>query len=618
MAKNKKWILAAVAVLAVVLCCWAAWSKWASTTRIGLVNFQNYQTASLVKSNEDNFIEYEEIPLDRLDRLGRYDLVLGFGMGLKITEEQRAQILAAADEGTPIYIYAATNPENDICSLDSLTKAGISAYIGNGNKRNYRNMARYVRQHIDAKRLFVTPAEEAVESASDVLYHLDEDLSFKTVADYEKYLREQGIYREKAPKIAIVGGLNDPFSGNRANIDSLIVSLQNAGMNVYPVSSYRQRLTFLREIGPDAVIHFAHGRMVMGQADAAVEWLKKRNIPIFSPLSMLETQEEWESDPMGMFGGFMSQSIVVPELDGAIYPYVLNDQELDEEGIYLFKAIPERLKNFTRIIGNFISLKRKPNAEKKVAIYYFKGAGQSSLTAQGLETVPSLYNLLKRLKAEGYTVKNLPATEKEFEKLLMTQGAVLSTYAEGAFDDFLKNGRPALVGKSEYESWVQDALPEELYADVVQLYGEAPGRYMSTVREGEPCLAVARIDLGNVVLLPQPMAAVGDDAFAIVHGAKTAPPHPYTGAYLWAQYGFGADAMIHFGTHGSLEFTPRKQVALCRYDWPDRLVGTIPHFYYYTIGNVGESMMAKRRSYATTISYLTPPFTESKTRGQYK
>mgnify|MGYP000072684358 FL=1 len=232
--------------------------------------------------------------------------------------------------------------------------------------------------------------------------------------------------------------------------------------------------------------------------------------------------------------------------------------------------------------------------------------------------MPSLYNLLKRLKAEGYTVKNLPATEKEFEKLLMTQGAVLSTYAEGAFDDFLKNGRPALVGKSEYESWVQDALPEELYADVVQLYGEAPGRYMSTVREGEPCLAVARIDLGNVVLLPQPMAAVGDDAFAIVHGAKTAPPHPYIGAYLWAQYGFGADAMIHFGTHGSLEFTPRKQVALCRYDWPDRLVGTLPHFYYYTIGNVGESMMAKRRSYATTISYLTPPFTESKTRGQYK
>ena len=137
-------------------------------------------------------------------------------------------------------------------------------------------------------------------------------------------------------------------------------------------------------------------------------------------------------------------------------------------------------------------------------------------------------------------------------------------------------------------------------------------------RDGKSCLAVARIQLGNIALLPQPMAAVGDDAFAIVHGAKTAPPHTYIGAYLWAQYGFGADAMVHFGTHGSLEFTPQKQVALSKFDWPDRLVGTVPHFYYYTIGNVGESMMAKRRSYATTISYLTPPFMESKTRTQFK
>lgn len=86
--------------------------------------------------------------------------------------------------------------------------------------------------------------------------------------------------------------------------------------------------------------HFAHGRMVMGQADAAVEWLKERNIPLFSPLSILQTREEWEKDPMGMFGGFMSQSVVVPELDGAIYPYVVNDQELDKDGVYLFKAIP--------------------------------------------------------------------------------------------------------------------------------------------------------------------------------------------------------------------------------------------------------------------------------------
>lgn len=607
-----------IAAVVLVVCAWLAWNKLASTTRIGLVNFQTFQASSFIKSNADPFIEFEDVPLDRLDKLSGYDFVLGFGMGMRITAEQRAQIQQAADGGTPVFIYAATNPENNICSLDSVQKAGVSGYMRNGNKRNYQSMARYIRQHIDGKRFFVHPAEPVAESASDVLYYLDEELSFPTVAEFEGYVRERGFYREGKPKVAIVGGLNDPFSGNRENIDSLIVSLQGAGLNVYPVYSYRKLLPFLKEIRPDAVIHFAHGRMVMGQADAAVDWLKEQNVPVFTPLSILQTEEEWVNDPMGMFGGFMSQSIVVPELDGVIYPYVLNAQEVDEDGVFVVKAIPDRLRNFTQIVSNFVRLKQMRNADKKVAIYYFKGVGQSSLTAQGLETVPSLYNLLKRLKAEGYRVDGLPATEKEFERMLMQQGAVLSTYAEGAFDDFMKNGHPALVEKQEYEAWVRQALPEALYADVVKIYGEAPGGYMSTVKDGKPYLAVARIQLGNIALLPQPMAAVGDDAFAIVHGAKTAPPHTYIGAYLWAQYGFGADAMVHFGTHGSLEFTPQKQVALSKFDWPDRLVGTVPHFYYYTIGNVGESMMAKRRSYATTISYLTPPFMESKTRTQFK
>ena len=606
------------AALVLVAGVWLAWSRLASTTRIGLVNFQTFQASSFIKSNADRFIEFEDVPLDELDRLSRYDFVLGFGMGMRITAEQRAQIQQAADGGTPVFIYAATNPENAICSLDSVQKAGVSGYMRNGNKRNYQSMARYIRQYVDGKRFFVHPADTVVESASDVLYYLDEELAFKTVAEFEGYVREHGFYQEGKPRVAIVDGLNDPFSGNRENIDSLIVSLQGAGLNVYPVYSYRKLLPFLKEIRPDAVIHFAHGRMVMGQADAAVDWLKEQNVPVFTPLSILQTEEEWVNDPMGMFGGFMSQSIVVPELDGAIYPYALNAQEVDEDGVFVVKAIPDRLRNFTQIVSNFVRLKQMRNADKKVAIYYFKGVGQSSLTAQGLETVPSLYHLLKRLKAEGYRVDGLPATEQEFGRMLMEQGAVLSTYAEGAFDDFMKNGHPALVGKQEYEEWVRRALPEALYADVVKIYGEAPGAYMSAVKDGEPCLAVARIQLGNVALLPQPMAAVGDDAFAIVHGAKTAPPHTYIGAYLWAQYGFGADAMLHFGTHGSLEFTPQKQVALSSYDWPDRLVGTVPHFYYYTIGNVGESMMAKRRSYATTISYLTPPFMESKTRTQFK
>lgn len=615
---TKKKLITILIIAIVAGACWFTWNKLASTTKIALVNFQQFQTTSIIKANDDNFVKYEIVSVEDVDKLKNYDFVLAFGMGLNISVEQREIIQSTADKGTPVYIYAATNPDNNICNLDSIPKEDIGSYLKNGNKKNYRNLAKYIRQHIDKKTFFVTPADSVVESASDVLYHLNEDLSFNTVQEYEQYLKKNNFYKEGGPKIAIVGGLNDPFSGNRDNIDSMIVAFQNSGMNVYPVASAMKRLNFLKEIQPDAVVYYAHGRMAMGQADAAVEWLKQRNIPVFSPLTILQTKEDWMKDPMGMFGGFMSQSIVMPELDGAIYPYVVNAQELDDDGLYLFKAIPDRLKSFTQIINNFISLQRKSNADKKVAIYYFKGAGQETLTAQGLETVPSLYNLLKRLRAEGYKVDNLPATEQEFEKLLMTQGAVLSTYAEGAFDDYLKNGKPALVEKSEYESWINQSLSKESYADVVNTYGEAPGGYMSVHKNDKYYLAVARIELGNIALLPQPMAGLGGDAFAIVHGAKSAPPHTYIGAYLWSQYAFKADAMLHFGTHGSLEFTPQKQVALSSNDWPDRLVGAIPHFYYYTIGNIGESMMAKRRSYATTVSYLTPPFMESETRSQFK
>lgn len=155
----------------------------------------------------------------------------------------------------------------------------------------------------------------------------------------------------------------------------------------------------------------------------------------------------------------------------------------------------------------------------------------------------------------------------------------------------------------------------EKYAEVVAANGEFPGSYMTTP-DGR--LGVARLQFGNVVLMPQNAAGAGDNSFQVVHGTDMAPPHTYIASYLWMQHGFKADALIHFGTHGSLEFTPKKQVALCSNDWADRLVGAVPHFYIYSIGNVGEGMIAKRRSYAGLQSYLTPPFLESSVRGIYR
>ena len=153
----------------------------------------------------------------------------------------------------------------------------------------------------------------------------------------------------------------------------------------------------------------------------------------------------------------------------------------------------------------------------------------------------------------------------------------------------MQNGHPELITKEQYESWVKESLRPEKYQEVVDAFGEFPGNYMVTP-DGK--LGIARLQFGNVVLLPQNAAGSGDNSFQVVHGTDMAPPHTYIASYLWMQHGFKVDALIHFGTHGSLEFTPRKQVALCSNDWPDRLVGAVPHYYLYSIGNVGEGTMA--------------------------
>ncbi len=607
MKMKRKIILTLAALVAVLLGVWV-YGTWFGVTRVAFVNFQTISMGSIAKANDNPMVKVYEVGTDELDELTGYDMVFVNGMGLGIVAGQRAQIQRAARRGVPVYTTMATNPANNICSTDSLHVAKLAAYLGGGGRRNYRNMLNYIRQEIDGKIGHTPEVEEPVERASDILYHAgvqspDEEAEFLTVADYEKFLRDNGLYKEGARRIAVTGQM--------ADATGLIAALEKAGYNVYPVSSLRKVMDFLEEIHPDAVINMAHGRM----GDRMVEFLKEKNILLFSPLTVNSLVEEWEADPMGMSGGFLSQSVVTPEIDGALRTYALFAQYKDKEGLRHSFAVPERLETFVKNVDNYLNLREKPNSEKRVAIYYYKGPGQNAMTAGGMEVAPSLYNLLRRMKAEGYRVEGLPAGHKELEQMIMAQGAVFGTYAEGAFDEFMRSGHPELITKEQYEAWVKASLRPEKYAEVVAANGEFPGSYMTTP-DGR--LGVARLQFGNVVLMPQNAAGAGDNSFQVVHGTDMAPPHTYIASYLWMQHGFKADALIHFGTHGSLEFTPKKQVALCSNDWADRLVGAVPHFYIYSIGNVGEGMIAKRRSYAGLQSYLTPPFLESSVRGIYR
>lgn len=608
---KKKRIILYGSLIAGILLLLAVWNSWFSVTKIGFVNYQAINLGEISKANNNPFIRLAEISTDRLDELGSCDMVFINAMGIRITEEQRALIQETADGGLPVLSTAVTNPANDICSLDSATAAPLRQYLASGGRRNYRSMLEYVRKTVDGKLISVNEPEPVQEAAHEMLYHIDprqpeeEALGFNTIAEYDRFLKDNGLWKEDAPRIVLTGQMGEPTD--------LIRRLEETGNVVYPVRRMKSFITRhqIDSVRPSAVINMAHGRM----GDYITDYLTRQNIPLFAPLNVNTLVEDWENNPMGMNGGFLSQSVVTPEIDGAIRPFALFGHYADKEGLQHAFAIPERLETFVQTVNNYISLQRKPNAEKRVAIVYYKGPGQNALTASGLEVVPSLYNLLVRMKQEGYRVEGLPANSKALGRLIQQQGTVFSTYAEGASDQFMREGHPELISKEDYESWIKQSIRPEQYAEVTAANGEFPGSYMATP-DGR--LGIARLQFGNVVLLPQPAAGTGSNSFQIVHGTDAAPPHSYIAPYLWTQYGFRADALIHFGTHGSLEFTPRKQVALSSKDWPDRLIGALPHFYIYTIGNVGEGVIAKRRSYAGLQSYLTPPFMESNVRGIYR
>lgn len=583
---KKKYIFLSLLSALLVFILTACWRTMCSRTDVAFVNYQVITLGEISKANDNSFIRLHVAPLDDIDLWSDYDAVVINGMGLRITEEQRQQIQTLADKGLPILTTAVTNPANNIVSMDEWDADSLKQYLAEGGTKNYRSFLNYLRNEVDGKLFFLDEVEPVEEQEAELFYHLG------------------APHQGNAPRILISGMMGDATD--------LIAALEASGDVVYATRDLNTLIKThaIDSIQPSAIINMAHGRL----GDAVVDYLKAQNIPLFSTVNVNRMTEEWEADKQGMQGGFLSQSIITPEIDGMIRPFVLFAIREGKDGLPEAYTIPERLATFVKAVNKHLALKTISNKDKKVAIVYFKGPGSNALTASGLEVVPSLYNLLVKMREEGYTVKDLPASAEGLDALIQRSGSVFGTYAEGAQAKFLNEGQPQLITKRDFNTWTKALFTKEMHDEMLRVNGQYPGHYLAKDAE---TLGLPVIRLGNIVLMPQMPAGTGSDSFKMVHGTETAPPYPYIAQYLWLQEGFKADALIHFGTHGSLEYTPGKQVALSQNCWSDRLVGTLPHFYLYTISNVGEAMIAKRRTYASLVSYLTPPFMESNLRGLY-
>ena len=609
-----------VDAVAVAVAAGYIWTRHVAPTRIVVVNFRDFQFAEMLDSEDSRaWVKLDRIDLESLAamNLSHYDAAFFFGRGLNLDEHQQATVRRAIAAGARVYVHGATNAASDMTDLAGDDLKRVSAYFENGGRKNLASLFRYARRNLDGKAVFAPEPDEPEVIPSDALFHLGGRF-FGTVDDYQAFYESNGRFRPGRPKVALLTSIFGPRNPNLGSMGALVDALEKRGLNVYPIAGFLKRLDFVREIGPDLVVYVPHGRLAPGKVDEAIAYLRESGVPLLCPLTVQEEYDSWLGSQKGMEGGLLSQNVVMPELDGGAEPFAVGALFPDERGLNVPGAIPDRVETFASRVEKRLALRSKSNAEKKLAIVYYKGPGQNAMAAAALEVAPSLLNLLKRLKAEGYDLGNLPDSVEEFQARIQRQGPVLGAYAEGAFEAFLKEGDPEIIKTSDYREWARRGIAAEAYKSVEDRYGPAPGKFLTFEHDGSRILALPRVRFGNVVLLPQLLPAMGDDSSKLIHGAKVAPPHPYLATYLWARYGFKADALLHFGTHGSLEFAPWKQNALSGMDWPDALVGDLPHAYLYIINNIGEAVIAKRRSYATLVSHLTPPFAESDLYGPLK
>ena len=329
----------------------------------------------------------------------------------------------------------------------------------------------------------------------------------------------------------------------------------------------------------------------------AIESLKKLNRPYMVALPLVfQTTQEWEGSDLGLHPVQVALQIAIPELDGAIEPIVLSGRD-DATG--KAHTLQDRIDAIAERAIRWSSLRTKPRVDKKLAITVFSFPPDKGNvgTAAYLDVFGSIHRVMQEMKAKGYDVQNLPSSPKALLEAVIN-------------DPEAMQGSPELsiahrMSVEEYERLTpySNRLEEN--------WGKPPGNLNS---DGQNLLVFGR-HFGNIFVGVQPTFGYEGDPMRLLYSRSASPHHGFAAYYTYLQKIWKADAVLHFGTHGSLEFMPGKQMGMSETCYPDSLIGALPNLYYYAANNPSEATIAKRRGYASTISYLTPP---AENAGLYK
>jgi len=336
---------------------------------------------------------------------------------------------------------------------------------------------------------------------------------------------------------------------------------------------------------------------VGGDALAGEAFLRELNVPVLHPFLLNKrSRAQWQQDEKGTDVGEFLISIFLPELDGCIETYPVAAVGTPEDQTPELSPLIDRIERLTKRSAAWSRLRRKQNSEKKIAlVIYNYPPGEAHLgTSAFLDTFASLAAILQKLSAAGYTTHPLTAADLRQTLLTCSRTSSQTGYTP------MGSAHQTIDAKS-YHHLTKDIWGME---SVEKTWGSFPGTIMSS----RDRVQIPGILNGNVFIGIQPARIAQDTASARYHDKHLPPHHQYIAFYRWIEREFQADAIVHIGTHGTLEFLPGKEKALSASCFPDALLGTLPHIYIYYSGNPSEAMSAKRRSHAVLIGHLPPPF----------
>lgn len=558
----------------------------------------------------------------RMTRLGGYTMAAGKGMPKPV--QNVARMLVGGREEDAYYGYVKLQkltsrlmkflPGKRLGDFRNWTS--ISTYWSNRSVANIANMCRLIlRDYCGYADLKVAPP---VELPTMGFAHPDAPHLFARPEEYERWeqSRTAGASRGRRNRaaqhnykatVALLSFRAHILSGTQYHND-IVRSFEAAGLRVLPIfcmgiENHVVVREWLSRMQVDVVVNTMGFPLVGGPAGStnaglttsvARELLGKLDTPyiVAQPL-YIQDLEQWRATGVGPLQSTFLYSL--PEMDGAVAPVVLGGMQGSA-----IVTLPDRLDRLARLVTGFARLRRIPNAQKKVAIVvydYPPGMGNTA-TAALLDVPASLVNLLRELRAAGYNVGEFP--EDPATLVACLEGSIVRDEPE------LPPGHPPLpapltVNRGDYHQWLRPRDAERVAAR----WGDFPG---DIAPAGHTAVFLGGMQLGNVYLGVQPVMGMPGDPMRLLFDRENTPHQQYLAFYRWLVAGFGADAIVHVGMHGTAEWMPGLQLGISADCWSDVLLGERPNFYVYPINNPAEANIAKRRGYSTIIGHAIPPY----------